>query len=222
MTKRIETIVSLITFSETFADVGCDHGYCAEEVLKKGLAKTVYVTDISKPSLKKAEALLSKNYQGKFIPIVTDGLKNVPEVEQVLIAGMGGEEIIKILQKAAYKPVIVILQPMKNADKVRKYLHMSGYGIERDFMFFDGDKYYEVMRAVLNVVDGYTETEELYGRENLQRNSDFLRYLRAKIEEIEGLLQLDGLNRDSRLSLTKRLENLRGIKDETERNLRTD
>ena len=32
--KRIETLCSLLTAAEIFADVGCDHGYCTEYMLK--------------------------------------------------------------------------------------------------------------------------------------------------------------------------------------------
>ena len=32
--KRIDTLCSLLTKVETFADVGCDHGYCSEDMLK--------------------------------------------------------------------------------------------------------------------------------------------------------------------------------------------
>lgn len=222
MSKRIDTIVSLITPCDGFADVGCDHGYVAKAVLDEGKAKKVFVTDISEPSLNKAKALLSDTYPDLFTAILTDGLEGVPVCDQVLIAGMGGEEIIKILQKSAYKPVIVILQPMKNADKVRKYLHSEGYGLERDFMFFADGKYYELMRAKLNYSDGYTLKEELYGRENLNGSPDFILYLNNKIGEISTLLLRRELSEESRSALNKRLNELRGIKDETERNLRID
>lgn len=219
MTKRIEVITSLVEKCKIFADVGCDHGYVAKNVLDKGLCEKVYVTDISKPSLDKAIALLSESYPDRFTSFLTDGLENVPCPDEVLIAGMGGEEIIKILQKSAYKPVILILQPMKNADKVRKYLHFLGYGIEKDFTFYQDNKFYDVMRARLNFVDSYTETEELYGRDNLRKNPDFLRFLDEKIRQTEVILKSDNLQSESEKTLTKRLDTLRGIKDEIKRDL---
>ena len=80
MTKlafRFEKILSELTQSETFADVGCDHGYVAREMLKRGKSKFVYITDISAECLKKAENLLSKDCAGQFKAIVTDGLKTI-------------------------------------------------------------------------------------------------------------------------------------------------
>lgn len=217
MTERIEIVTSLVEKCDCFADVGCDHGYVAKNVLDKGLANEVYVTDISKPSLEKAIGLLTEFYPDKFTAYLTDGLDDVPEPDEVLIAGMGGEEIIKILQKCPYKPVILILQPMKNADKVRKFVHSRGYGLTRDFMFFSDGKYYEIMRARLGFSDGYTEKEELYGRENLQGTDDFLLFLDKKISETEKLLLKNNLKLDSRNGILKKLGIFRGLKDEIKR-----
>ncbi len=218
MNSRIEVIASLILPSDVLCDVGCDHGYIAKKALDKKLVEKVIVTDISMPSLNKAVELLSKYYPDKFLAIKTDGLSSVPFSNEVLIAGMGGEEIIKILQKSAYKPVILILQPMKNADKVRKYLHESGYGIERDFTFFADEKYYDLMRAKLNYLDAYTEKEEIFGRENLNGTPDFLKLLDKKIAETEKLLKND-MQENSRKTLSERLQSYRGLKDEIKRNL---
>ena len=222
MTKRIEKITSLLSGGESFADVGCDHGYVSQYVLDNKLYNKVYVTDISKPSLDKAINLLNENHGGKFTPILTDGLRNVPYCDTVVIAGMGGEEIIKILQKSAYKPVIAILQPMKNDEKLRKFLHQSGYGLDVDYMFYDDNKYYHLMRAVLDLKDCYTEKEETYGRGNLSGNEDFILYLEGKINETQKLLEEKNLQQTSRKQLTQRLETLRGLKDEIKRDLRVD
>lgn len=218
MKKRIEVIASLIEKSDALCDVGCDHGYVAEKALEYKRVNKVYVTDISKPSLDKAIELLSKSYPENFSAYYTDGLTGVPRAEQVVIAGMGGEEIIKILNKSAYKPVILILQPMKNTDKLRKFLHDNGYGIERDFTFFADKKYYDVMRAKLGVEDYYSQKEETYGRENLKGNPDFLNLLDKKIAETEGILSSD-MQEKSKETLSEKLRLLRGLKDEIKRNL---
>ncbi len=211
MNYRLEKLFSLLDNCENFADVGCDHGYIAQAALSRGLCSHAYVTDISAPSLQKAVELLEDDFKGKFTPILCDGLEKVPFSDQVLIAGMGGEEIIKILQKSPYKPIKALFQPMKNADKLRKYLHLEGYGIVRDFMFFDGGKYYEVVKAVLGVKDNYTEEEELYGRENLLGNEDFQLYLKSTVALLEETLKEPSLKENSKKKLEDRLITLRGI-----------
>ena len=37
--KRIDTLCSLLTPVKVFADVGCDHGYCTEYMLKNELCE---------------------------------------------------------------------------------------------------------------------------------------------------------------------------------------
>ncbi len=124
---RIEELCALIEPCESFADVGCDHGYVARHVLNSGKCDNVLITDISAKCLAKAEKLLAKHIEaGKCRAVCCDGLKGVPtDTEQVLIAGMGGDEIIQILSEG-FVPEKFILQPMKNADKLRKFLLGKG------------------------------------------------------------------------------------------------
>ena len=114
--KRIETLCSLLTAAEIFADVGCDHGYCTEYMLKSGLCKKAVFSDISRGSLKKAETLLAPYIaEGRARAVLGDGLCGVPDTaDEVLIAGMGGREIIGILSDKRYGflPSAFVLQPM--------------------------------------------------------------------------------------------------------------
>ena len=110
--KRIDTICSLLQKTTTFADVGCDHGYCSEYMLKNGLCDFAILSDISKGSLKKAETLLQEYIDaGKAKAVLGGGFVGVPkDTELVLIAGMGGMEIVEILsdKKSGFIPVHVV------------------------------------------------------------------------------------------------------------------
>ena len=143
---RIDKLCSYLAPCRTFADVGCDHGYCTRYMLKNRLCEHATVTDISAKCLEKAETLLFKYIQsGKCTPVCCNGLEGVsPDCEQVLIAGMGGEEIIAIL-KRAFVPESFVFQPMKNVASLRKYLLVSGAEITRDEVFESGGKYYFVL-----------------------------------------------------------------------------
>ncbi|MBR2623110.1 MAG: tRNA (adenine(22)-N(1))-methyltransferase TrmK [Clostridia bacterium] len=102
--KRIDTLCSLLVKAETFADVGCDHGYCSEYMLKNDLCERAILSDISKGSLAKAETLLAPYIrQGRATSVLGDGFLGVPkDVDEVLIAGMGGSEIVSILSDEKY------------------------------------------------------------------------------------------------------------------------
>ena len=181
MTLRLKTIINQLIECETFADVGCDHGYVAEEMLKSGKCKFAYVTDVSSECLKKAENLLSENFSGRFTAIVTDGLKNVPKVDQVLIAGMGGEVICNILENADFLPERLVLQPMKNSDKVRGKTIKLGYKLIKDYTFKD-KKYYDLIVCVKGK-DEYSKDELTFGRDNLsQKGSAFCEIIERRIK----------------------------------------
>ncbi|MBQ5926751.1 MAG: tRNA (adenine(22)-N(1))-methyltransferase TrmK, partial [Clostridia bacterium] len=43
--KRLKILFSHLKRADTFADVGCDHGYATEYALKNGLCKTAVFSD---------------------------------------------------------------------------------------------------------------------------------------------------------------------------------
>ena len=193
MTERLKRIFNEIPKCKSFADVGCDHGFIAEEMIKSGKCDSVIISDISAPSLKKAEKLLKKYIDcGLVTAVCTDGLNGIdPLTEVVLIAGMGGEEIIKIIKSSSFLPPVLVLQPMKNIDKVRINIQALGYGIVKDYLFYD-KKYYNLLVCRLNEkVLPYSQKEILFGRDNLSAKSpDFLFWLKKEIALMEKCLSL--------------------------------
>lgn len=209
MTFRIEKILGLISPCKTFVDVGCDHGYVTKAVIDKGLCERAIITDISEKCLNKARRLLSKEIEnGSVVSVVTDGLKGVKDADQVLIAGMGGEEIVKIICESAFLPEKFVLQPMKNTKKVRLTLLEKGYKLEKDFVFYSGRKYYDLILAVRGE-DSYTEEELEFGRTNLiERSQDFKRRIREELEKINGYLGCGNLSSSSQQIFRKEIEKL--------------
>lgn len=223
--KRIDTLCSLLTPARSFADVGCDHGYCSEYVLKNGLCDNVIFSDISKGSLQKAERLL-KEYvaEGRAKPVLGGGFYGVPkDTQEVLIAGMGGSEIVGILsdKKYGFIPERFVFQPMHDAEKLRKYLLDNGGYIERDYTFFD-KKYYDV------IVGGkwngkerqtYTALELEFGKENLAtRPEAFLERTRKQLKQIYAYLSRENMQEESKQELEARkcrLQEVLGNDDET-------
>lgn len=217
--ERIKKLCSLLKPCTVFADVGCDHGYMTEYMLKNGLCTRAYISDISAKSLHKAEILL-KPYigDGKCVPIVCDGLSALPETpDLVLIAGLGGEETVKILRES-YLPANFFFQPMKNAEKLRRYLVLRGAKLSRDFMFSDGKKYYDVILGQNHGGDEYSEREFRYGRDNLKGNPAFLSFVKEELFKTGERLKRT-LKETSRAPLSARLNELQEIEYELERNL---
>lgn len=146
---RLNIIQKEIDACKIFADVGCDHGKISKYVLDNGLCDKAYISDVSATCLKKAEILLSDYIaKGKCISFVSNGLREVPPADFVLIAGMGGKEIIEILSCDLDKieSSTLLLQPMKNSMEVREFLLLHGFTILLDYTFRD-KLFYDIIKA---------------------------------------------------------------------------
>lgn len=217
--KRLSTLCKELLPCTVFADVGCDHGYMAQYMLENSLCDRAYISDISEPSLEKARRLLSGYIQaGKVQSFCCAGLEQVPkDAEQVLIAGMGGEEIVGIL-KNGFFPSRFVLQPMKNTEKVRRFLMGNGYSVLRDYTFSD-EKFYDVLCAERGKkAREYDVLSLRFGYDNIHfPGADFLLYLRTEQKKCDDRLAAAG--RDIPAVSEKRKELTEAL-HEAERNLR--
>ncbi len=208
-TKRLQTVCGQLSPCDTLADVGCDHGYCTLYALERGLCRRAVISDISRSSLHKAEELLSSYIaEGRVESVCCAGLSQVPcNCGQVLIAGMGGEEIVKILE-GGFLPANLVLQPMKNTEKVRAFLLEKGYCLVRDFLFYDGPKHYDLLRAERGAPPrAYGSLELEFGYDNIHAPSpDFDRFLRGEIENARGRLAKADASRAALQERLRRLE----------------
>ena len=185
MTERISRIVSEIPETKVFGDIGCDHGYAAYEMLKRGKCEYAVLSDVSAKCLKKAEDLLFDYVkEKKAVAIVSDGFDLLPHLDTALIAGMGGEEIISILKNAKELPENLILQPMKNVEKVRVFVVENGYRVEKDYVFYCGNKYYNLL-TLKKGEDRLSEEEIEFGRTNLkEKSADFKKMIGEEIKKL--------------------------------------
>ena len=221
LTKRLAAVCGELEKCDTFADVGCDHGYCTLYMLENGLCRTAQISDISAKSLKKAQALLSAYIaEGRVCPVLCDGLAGIDRgTEQVLIAGMGGEEIVKILSDGFLPPKLV-LQPMKNAEKVRAFLLGRGYALLHDHTFYADKKFYDLIKAVKGgKQEEYNKDMLSFGRENIiSPTEDFAKMLERDISRCREWRESAA---EGRAEIDARLKKLEGLYDETCRRLRS-
>ena len=217
--KRIDTLCSLLSPVSLFADVGCDHGYCTEYMLKNGLCERAIVSDISKGSLEKAKTLLASYLAtGVATAVLGGGFVGVPkDVDEVLIAGMGGGEIVGILsdKKFGFMPKRFVFQPMHDAPKLRRYILENGGYIERDFTFEDG-KFYDVIvggragEAFASLP--YSDAEYEFGRENLKdRPQAFLKRVKKFLKDMDIYLSAPTLQEKSREEIEARKKKLQEV-----------
>lgn len=216
MTDRLNKIFSLIPNCKVFADVGCDHGYLSKAVLDGKKAQKVYFSDLSKNCLDKAKRLLFDYEQkGEAIGVVSNGFENLEgDIDCALVAGMGGEEILLILKNAKTLPNTLILQPMKNAEKVRRFLNAVGYVLSTDVTFKADGKFYDIICASKGK-ESLTEDEAFFGKDNLsQMPIAFIERWKNRKNDILGFLSNKGLSEINKKALLSELERInRYVKD---------
>ena len=153
ISKRLEAVASFVEQGSVIADVGCDHGYIPIYLYQKGMIPKAIAMDVNKGSLEKAkEHIRAEKLSGKIATRLGNGLAPLEpgETDTVVIAGMGGDLICKIL-KAKPEFLIegkeLILQPQSEWFKVRQILKEYRYQIEKEWFLKEDGKYYVIIKA---------------------------------------------------------------------------
>lgn len=201
---RIKQLCAFLEKCESFADVACDHGYVAQYMLRNGLCKRAVVSDISDKCLSKARNLLPDFINaGTCRAVCCDGLEKIEkDTDFVFIAGIGGEEIIRIL-KNGFIPEKFLFQPMKNSDKLRLFLLQNGCFLEKDDFITVGAKYYFVIKGKRGAFQSYTSAELAYGKDSLH-NPKFHAYLKSELAKKRSYLS-SNLSAENRLEIERQI-----------------
>lgn len=213
LSNRISEIAKGVN-KKVVCEIGADHGYITYQLFSEKKIKFAYLTDISDKSLQKAKKLFeTSKFASKVAFGVGDGLEAVEEIdqnlliknpiEQIVIAGMGGKEIIQILSKNSIYNNFV-LQPQKNVVDLRKFLIQNNYSIKKDKIVKDGKMFYDVL--VVEKSDKpckLLQNQILFGKTNLKTmHQDFIDYLEYKKRVIEDILQKKDI-KEQRIILNK-------------------
>ncbi len=194
LSNRLKTVADTVTTGNRVADVGCDHAYIAIYLAENDIAPGVIAMDVNKGPLSKAkENIQVRGLSNKIETRLSDGLSklNTGEAETIVIAGMGGSLMVRILKegvKALEGVSELILQPQSEIFLLRRYLHEIGFAIQSEQMVKEDEKFYVIIKAVK------TETSQIY--------EDDLHYLYGKLllESGEPVVK-EYLEREKRLKL---------------------
>ena len=152
LNSRLQACADLITPGARVCDVGTDHAQLAVYLLEGGIAEDVIASDIGEGPLQAAQRTISAHgLDGCIRTILSDGLESIPPegLTHIVIAGMGGETIIHILESCPFPldQTTLILQPMTKARELRKWLYCSGFALAREVCIRDDRYLYAVMQA---------------------------------------------------------------------------
>lgn len=181
LSPRLEAVVELCPKAKVIADIGCDHGLVTAELVLQDKTEMVIATEKSAQCLNKAVSLADSINILQFVSFREgDGFEPTTKHDKIkfaIIAGMGGDEIIKILENRPKKLFDFVLQPMKDTPKLREYLVLHGFKILVDKLVKEENRYYDVIR-VTKGKDSLNELEITFGKTNFTDNYEvFYDYL---------------------------------------------
>lgn len=195
LSKRLGIIASFIEDGDSIVDIGTDHGYIPIYLVKKGICNKAIAGDINKGPIERAEKnILKERLNDKIICRLGGGFSVVSEgeVDACVIAGMGGDLIIEIIENDIdkfKKLKYAVIQPVQNVDVFRKNLYNKGFKILNEKMCIDDGKFYEIFKIKYDnhkkKVDSiyYEVSEKLFKEKDLVLK-EYIIFLINKYENI--------------------------------------
>ncbi len=188
LTQRLQKIINLVKQDSSIADIGSDHGLVPVYLLENKISPSVIITDVNDQPLNRAKNLVSsKGLESQADLRLGSGLETLKEneVDQVIIAGMGGDSIITILnndleKSHSYKQFI--LQPMTHTKKLREFLVKNNFKIIKEFIIEDKTTKKERYFNILVVENGSNFKLEPFDLEfglasQMEKDTNYFNYI---------------------------------------------
>lgn len=158
---RLRAIADLVPDGARLVDVGTDHGFIPVDLLLSERIPYAIASDIGAAPLDHARRTALQHDLTEGIEFrLCDGLKGISpdEVDCIVIAGMGGDNIASILEAApwAKEETLLILQPMSKAEVLRQWLPSNGYQVIAERLVADKG----VIYPILSVRGGHMTVED--------------------------------------------------------------
>ncbi len=199
LSKRLGVIASFVPEGSLVADVGTDHGYIPIHLVQEGIAKSAIAMDVREGPLLRARTHIKEAGLEDLIEVrLSDGLLKLEknQADCVVIAGMGGELIIHILEEARHlwdSIAYWVLSPQSELYKVRKFLKEHEFSIQRETMIKEDGKFYTVMginRGNWDLEESDCESGFRYGRHLLDSKDPVLKeYLEKEQMQLGQILK---------------------------------
>lgn len=221
LSKRLQKVADLIPMRAKIADIGSDHAYLPTYLVEQGKAVKAVAGEVNQGPYETAkrtveEAGLSDKIdvrRGNGLEVITAG-----EADTITVCGMGGGTIVEILaagKDKLYGVKKMILQPMVDSDRLRKWLHQNGWRITVEELVMDEGILYEILLAEPGQ-EVYSDPlwYEFGNVELLKNHPLFPQKIACAIEKLERILRSlqkaqgedAGMKRDAMLEKKNRLE----------------
>ncbi len=153
LSARLSAIADCLPTGGVVCDVGADHGALSLYLLQTGQCSRVIVTDLNSHPLARAEQnLTAAGVSDRAQFLLTDGIVEVLpyQPDGFVIAGMGGETILGILDRAKGKiapGTVFVMQPMTREVPLRRYLYENGFCVKEEEVVLENGKVFLIFKA---------------------------------------------------------------------------
>jgi len=191
LSKRLEACLRYTEGFVKLADIGTDHAMLPIVAVQRGNVMSALAIDNKfGPYIQARTNSIKYQVIDKVKVILGDGLTKIDkETDVVVIGGMGGELVVKILQNGPLLNVKrFVLQPNNNVPLVRRYLQDINYHIVDELVLEDQNKIYEIV-IVEKGTATLTEMEIEFGPVNLQQKPFyFIKKITQELEHLKRIL----------------------------------
>ncbi|MFA6074972.1 MAG: class I SAM-dependent methyltransferase [Negativicutes bacterium] len=153
LSARLTAIANMVPTGAKVVDIGADHALVPIFLLQKEISDFVIAVDVNCGPLAAARQNIHKYGFDKTICVrLSDGFAEITagEVDTAIIAGMGGSQIVKILDDKidiVNRLNWLVLQPQESAALIREWLIVNNWEIVDERLIEENDIIYEIIRA---------------------------------------------------------------------------
>lgn len=148
---RLTAAAEFVRPGSIAADIGCDHGKLSAWLAGSGRCPLVFACDLRPDPLSKARRACAP-YGDKVQFRLGSGLEVLRpgEVTDIIIAGMGAQTIMEILEAApwVFDPAYnLVLVPATKHSLLRRWLAVKGFTLQGETLAHAAGRWYAVMNA---------------------------------------------------------------------------
>lgn len=210
LSKRLLAIIDLVPPNSVVSDIGSDHGLVLIYLRKNNLIQKGYGVENKAGPFQILKRALKPYYEQNLVPILADGLTNLAsDVNCLVLAGMGGENIINILEKGKSNLKNVqhlICDAHTLIPSLRMYLSENHFYIKDEILVYENNQFYEISLYEKTAKEiKYTPFEINYGP-FISQSPLFPFFTSKRVNKIDQLLKKDLPILNKQLLLSERKE----------------
>ena len=197
LSHRLATVAEFVPQGARVADIGTDHAYLPAALMLAGKISFAVAGDVTRGPLENAKEEIARvNLTGKIQPRLADGLAAITaadRIDTVVIAGMGGALIAKILEQGKEHLAGVqrlILQPNIGAERVREWLMNNHYELVAERILAEDGHVYEILVVTATLLPvRYNQRELRFGPPSLEeKNAAFREKWAGELTRLQAVL----------------------------------